>query len=79
MFKLQGTVNMRKLILRLTFALIGRLRCGAGFRAEVASTPAQKVEFSADMRVLITLSEPNREAVIGHKQADLIAHDGGRN
>jgi len=55
---------MRKLILRLTFALIGTLTAATQDSVpKVASTPAQKLNFLLICESLITLSEPNREAV----------------
>ena len=64
---------MRKLILRLTFALIGTLTAATQDSVpKVASTPAQKVEFSADMRVLDNTERTQIvKLFIGHKQARL--------
>jgi hypothetical protein len=64
---------MRKLILGLTFALIGTFTSPAQDSVpEVASTPAQKVEFSADMRILDNTERTQIvKLFIGHKQARL--------
>src|SRR5260370_10944441 len=69
----KGRVNMRKITLRFTCALIGTLTAATQDSVpKVASTPAQKVEFSADMRVLDSTERTQIvKLFIGHKQARL--------
>jgi hypothetical protein len=64
---------MRKLILELTFVLLGALTIAAQDSVpKVGSTPAQSVEFSADMRLLGNSERAQIvKLFVGHKQARL--------
>jgi hypothetical protein len=69
----KGSFNMRKLILGLTFTLTVALMAAAQDSVpKGASTPPQKVEFSADMRVLDNTERPQIiKLFVGNKRARL--------